>query len=85
MLDKAETPAALTYFLRVSLQVGVDGMLEARLSGAQGSNLLRTMALADALLEVPEDTMRVEAGTLMRAILLPDAPPLLSNTLPSAP
>lgn len=85
MLDQAETPATLTYFLRVSLQVGGDGMLEARLSGAQGSNLLRTMALADALLEVPEDTMRVEAGTLMRAILLPDAPPLLSNTLPSAP
>ena len=80
MMDQAETPANLTYFLRVSLQVGVDGMLEGRLSGAQGSNLLRSMALADALLEVPESTMRVDAGTLMRAILLPDAPPLLSHS-----
>ncbi|GAB1344683.1 molybdopterin molybdotransferase MoeA [Gemmatimonas sp.] len=85
MLDQVETPATLTYFLRVRLQVGADGMLEARLAGAQGSNLLRTMALADALLEVPEDTMRVEAGTYMRAMLLPDAPPVLSNSVPGTP
>lgn len=77
MMDSADTPASLTYFLRITLQVGSDGQFEARLAGAQGSNLLRTMAMADALLEVPEDTARVEAGSTMFAILLPDAPPLL--------
>lgn len=76
MLDAADTPAPLTYFLRVTLQQGADGALEARLAGAQGSNLLRTMALADALLEVPEAMVRVEAGATLPAILLPDAPPL---------
>jgi molybdopterin molybdotransferase len=80
MLDAADTPAPLTYFLRVTLQVGVDGVLEARLAGAQGSNLLRTMALADALLEVPEAVDRVEPGTTMHAVLLPDAPLLFAAT-----
>ena len=74
----AETPAPLTYFLRVSLSAGSDGMLEARLSGGQGSNLLRSMALADALLVVPESQARVEPDSLMHAILLPDAPPLVA-------
>lgn len=77
MLDRAETPAPLTYFLRVALQLGADGMLEARLAGPQGSNLLRTMAMADALLEVPEEITEVLPQSMMSAILLPDAPPLL--------
>lgn len=83
MLDAAETPAPLSYFLRVTVHVGDDGMLEARLAGAQGSNLLRTMALADALLEVPESQDRVEPGSQMHAILLPDAPPLFAS--PASP
>lgn len=78
MIDAADTPAPLTYFLRVSLQVAEDGVLEARLAGAQGSNLLRTMALADALLEVPETVARVEPGAVMQAVLLPDAPLLFA-------
>ncbi len=79
MVDAADTPAPLTYFLRVSLQVASDGALEARLAGAQGSNLLRTMALADALLEVPETVDRVAPGAVMHAILLPDAPLLFAS------
>lgn len=79
MLDAADTPAPLTYFLRVSLSAGHDGLPEARLSGAQGSNLLRTMAMADALLEVPEHMNRVEPGATLQAILLPDAPPLVAS------
>lgn len=79
MMDAADTPAPLTYFLRVSLQVAADGVLEARLAGAQGSNLLRTMALADALLEVPETVDRVEPGATMHAVLLPDAPLLFAD------
>ncbi len=80
MMERAETPAPLTYFLRVSLQVGADGVLEARPTGAQGSNLLRTMAMADALLEVPATQECVEVGSLMPALLLPDAPPLCTGT-----
>ncbi len=79
MADAAETPAPLTYFLRVSLQAGEDGLLEARLSGGQGSNLLRSMALADALLVVPESRSRVEPGDQLHAIVLPDAPLLVSR------
>jgi molybdopterin molybdotransferase len=80
MMDAAETPAPLTYFLRIALRVGPDGMLEGRLAGAQGSNLLRTMALADALLEVPEHVAQVEAGSVLSALLLPDAPMLFAAT-----
>ncbi|WP_396205319.1 gephyrin-like molybdotransferase Glp [Gemmatimonas sp.] len=78
MLDAADTPAPLTYFLRVSLAVDSEGQLVARLSGAQGSNLLRAMAMADALLEVPESIDHVAPGAMLRAILLPDAPPLVA-------
>jgi molybdopterin molybdotransferase len=78
MGDAAETPAPLTHFLRVVLAAGDDGVLEARLSGGQGSNLLKATALADALLIVPESMSRVEAGMTLSAILLPDAPPLVS-------
>jgi hypothetical protein len=38
------------------------------------------MALADALLEVPEAVDRVEPGTTMHAVLLPDAPLLFAAT-----
>jgi molybdopterin molybdotransferase len=71
--ETVDTPAALTYFVRVRLTVAVDGVLEARLAGPQGSNLLRTMALADALLVVPETVVRAEAGMILSALLLPGA------------
>jgi molybdopterin molybdotransferase len=78
MREAADTPAPLTYFLRVRLSAGDGGLLEAYLSGAQGSNLMTSMAMADALLVVPESLARVEAGMTLPAILLPDAPPLVS-------
>lgn len=78
MLDTADTAAALTHFLRVVLQNGADGVPEARLAGAQGSNLLRTMALANALLVVPPEIARTESGMLLTAILLPDVPLMTS-------
>ncbi len=71
MRDRFEAPAALTYFVRVSLVRGEDGALEARLAGPQGSNLMRTMAEADALLVVPEDCAVVMPGARLDAILLP--------------
>jgi hypothetical protein len=38
------------------------------------------MALADALLEVPEHVAQVEAGSVLSALLLPDAPMLFAAT-----
>ena len=73
-VDSADTPAPLTHFLRVIVSAGADGMPEARLAGAQGSNLLRTMALANALLLIPPEVSRAEPGMLFTAILLPDVP-----------
>lgn len=71
MRDRFETPAALTYFVRVVLERGETGELEARLAGAQGSNLMRTMATAEALLVVPEDRACAMPGDRFDAVLLP--------------
>jgi molybdopterin biosynthesis enzyme len=46
--------------------------MEARLAGAQGSNLLRSMAEANALLLVPEAVARVAPDSVHTALLLPD-------------
>ncbi len=69
--DRIETPAPLSYFVRVRITAGVDGIPDAFIAGPQGSNLLRSMAQANGLLIVPEDTSAVEDGTLMQAILMP--------------
>ncbi len=73
MLDAVDTVAPLTHFLRVIVQPTSDGVLEARMAGPQGSNLLRTMALANAVLEVPESDARTAPGSMYRAILFPGA------------
>lgn len=72
MRDAVETPAPLTYFLRVRVRAGEDGVPEARLAGAQGSNLLRSVADANALLVVREDVGQVVPGAVLPAMLLPD-------------
>lgn len=73
MMDDVATAAPLEHFLRVALAQASDGVIEARMTGAQGSNLLRTMALANALLQVPQDIDRVEAGIMLDAIPFPGA------------
>jgi molybdopterin molybdotransferase len=61
----------LIHFLRA--KVGdEDGRLMARLTGPQGSGILTSMASADALLIVPADRPRIEAGERLPAILLDD-------------
>jgi molybdopterin molybdotransferase len=62
--------ARLTHFLRAVVTVQHDGSFTARLTGAQGSGILTSMALANALLVVPEDRSRVEAGEMLHALLL---------------
>jgi molybdopterin molybdotransferase len=73
-LDEPVTLAApLMHFMRAVVTPAADGVVAtARLTGPQGSGLLTSMARANALVVVPEDRMRVEAGELLRAILLTD-------------
>lgn len=71
MRQRFDTPAPLTYFVRVALSRRHDGGFDAHLAGAQGSNLFRAMADADALLVVPEDCDTALPGGVFDAILLP--------------
>ena len=64
--------ARLTHFLRATVRAGENGELLARLTGPQGSGILTSMAKAEALLIVPEERPRVEAGETIHAFLLTD-------------
>jgi len=64
--------ARLTHFLRAVVTPQADGSLHARLTGPQGSAILTSMSLANALLVVPEDRSTVEAGESLSALLLGD-------------
>jgi molybdopterin molybdotransferase len=62
--------ARLTHFLRATVRPGDNGQLLARLTGPQGSGILTSMSRAEALVIVPEDRTRVEAGEDVHAFLL---------------
>jgi molybdopterin molybdotransferase len=78
MEEPVSIGARLTHFLRATVRPGADGGLVARLTGAQGSGILTSMARADALLIVPEERARVEAGERLHAFLLSDDTQLAS-------
>ena len=59
----------LQHFLRAVIGKGRDG-LEARLTGPQGSGILSSMALANALLVIPEGQFETPAGTMVQALRL---------------
>ncbi|MBE0594155.1 MAG: molybdopterin molybdotransferase MoeA [Gemmatimonadales bacterium] len=63
------THAPLQHFLRVTLSTEA-GVLTARLTGAQGSGILSSMAKANALLIVPEDRQVIGEGETLLAIAL---------------
>ncbi|MBX3173474.1 MAG: molybdopterin molybdotransferase MoeA [Gemmatimonadaceae bacterium] len=64
--------AKLTHFYRAIVAPRADGTLGARLTGPQGSGILTSMSLANALLIVPEDSGTVPAGETLSAFLLGD-------------
>ncbi|MHB2034509.1 MAG: molybdopterin molybdotransferase MoeA [Gemmatimonadaceae bacterium] len=70
--ERVTTGAALTHFLRAVVAPAADGVLEARLTGPQGSGLLTSMSRANALLVLPEHRQDVAAGEMARALLLGD-------------
>jgi molybdopterin molybdotransferase len=59
----------LQHFLRVTLTETPDGP-EARLTGPQGSGILMSMVLADALLVLPEGQFETPAGATAQALCL---------------
>jgi molybdopterin molybdotransferase len=69
--DDVSIGAPLTHFMRV-IVTWEDGVAWARLTGPQGSGLLTSMSLANALLVVPPDRPLVRAGDTASAILLGD-------------
>ncbi len=64
------TGAKLTHFMRAVVTITADGTRTARLTGPQGSGILTSMTRANALLIVPEDKPRVNAGEQLNAIML---------------
>ncbi|MEO6446926.1 MAG: gephyrin-like molybdotransferase Glp [Gemmatimonadaceae bacterium] len=62
--------ARLTHFLRGVVRVREDGSLGARLTGPQGSGILTSMSRANALLIIPDDRPRCDAGDRVFAFLI---------------
>jgi molybdopterin molybdotransferase len=71
--------ASLTHFLRAIVTVKPDGSMSARLTGPQGSGILTSMSLANALLVIPHERPRVEAGEMVNALLLSDEAQLATH------
>jgi molybdopterin molybdotransferase len=61
----------LQHFLRAVVTEGSDGA-EARLTGPQGSGILTSMILANALLVIPEGQFDTPSGATVAAIRLDD-------------
>jgi molybdopterin molybdotransferase len=61
----------LQHFLRAIVTDGPSGP-EARLTGPQGSGILTSMALANALLVIPEGQFETPAGSMVQALRLDD-------------
>ncbi len=62
MEEPVKTHDEKDVFVRVTTTRNEDGVLEARPSGGQSSNVLSALALADALAVIPVGTGAVEAG-----------------------
>jgi molybdopterin molybdotransferase len=62
----------LQHFLRAVVTDAPTG-LQARLTGPQGSGILTSMMLADALLVIPEGQFETPAGTIVEAIRLDES------------
>ena len=71
MAEPVSLKPKLQHFLRGIVREGPDGP-EARLTGPQGSGILTSMVLANALLVIPEGQFDTPAGALVQAIRLDD-------------
>jgi molybdopterin molybdotransferase len=69
--EQVSITAPLTHFLRAIVS-GIPGAYRASLTGPQGSGLMSSMALANALLIVPPERHQIEADEVVAALLLRD-------------
>ena len=67
--ELCRSPDGKTHFARVKAAFAPDGRIHVRSSGGQASNLLRSMALADALAILP-DGPTIPIGTEINVLLL---------------
>jgi molybdopterin molybdotransferase len=67
--EDVELRTGRDHFLR-GIVTRADGGYRARTTGAQGSGILRSMVLANALLMVGPDVERLERGSAVRAMLI---------------
>jgi len=67
--DDFEKKKGLRYFLRVILE-NKEGQLYASLTGPQGSGILKSMALANGIMELPEDVETLRKGEWARVTYL---------------
>lgn len=70
--ERVTIAAPLMHFLRAVVSTDERGELVARLTGPQGSGLLTSMSLANALVIVPPTRPEIEAGEAVKAILFAD-------------
>jgi molybdopterin molybdotransferase len=71
MAEPVSLRPKLQHFLRAVVRETPEGPV-ARLTGPQGSGILTSMVLANALLMIPEGQFETAAGETVRAILLDD-------------
>lgn len=67
--ESVRTAEGLTEFVRCILD-GEPGAYRARITGSQGSHVLRSLSLGDALLIAPPETRTIEPGSAVRVMLL---------------
>jgi molybdopterin molybdotransferase len=80
LAEEVRSPPGRRSYPRARLRVDAAGRRLAELAGGQGSHQISTLAAAHALLVVPEDVRVAEAGTVLPAIILPEA-----GALPGGP
>jgi molybdopterin molybdotransferase len=65
LLDDVDKPKGLRFFARGIYDEGAGTV---RLTGPQGSGILRSMSLADCLIDLPDEGKRVDAGSVVTVI-----------------
>lgn len=68
LMEPYEAATGLTHLLRVRLERTSDDHLGARLTGAQGSGMLTSVAFADGLLMIPEERTGSAYGEIFRVL-----------------
>ena len=74
LLEPIDSPAGKQQYVRAVLEVGADGGRRVRPVGGQGSHVVGGLAMADALVVLPPDVTRAEAGDVVDVLDLTRSP-----------